>query len=215
MKKIAMFLLVSVLFSVSAMAQKVYGLSKIEQKTSTVFVAYAGEHSELSLEISAWLYRAIKSEPNSYVMMNYVGENGSCRTIARRTSVDYGVYNIDSIGYDEANQLALVYLSNHSVYKSPNMEWLKVQRGQHFERWYVDGETKVLEHCRTVARTVALTTAIPYEIAPRQGATAVRDNGNDQQLELAANLTPSTTKDGISVERVGQRTFTRPALVKE
>lgn len=212
MKKI-FFVCVMMMAVVNVCAQDVFGINKVELIRPNEGVVYAGDHNEFKLNVPAYVYRWVKDEPATWLLAVYNGEGGSEMTVVRRTNVDYGVFSIEKVEYDEANGVALVYLSNKTVYKSKNLDWLKVQPGQHFERWFIDGESKVLEHCRTVARTVKLTTAIPYKIAPRPGATRVVEKAVLD--ENAAIKGSGDVAQLIKVERVGASTKTQTALINK
>lgn len=140
-------------------------------------------------------------------MVDYVGEKGSARTLAHRSKVSYAVLEVDSIGLD-ANDVAEVYLSDKTVYKSPNDEWLKVLKGQHVERWLVDGETKVLSHYRTVPRETPLTTDIPYTTV-----AAVTSTVTTQPVAVVTTPTVTTTRP-VVVTPPANNTAARPALVR-
>ena len=166
----------SVVFSVLAFvanAQKVYD-NVVVTKVGKSFVAKAGPAE--SLPLNPYLYKRVKKAPQDYVLVAYDGENGSVRTLAHKSNVFYNVLAVDSVGYDEAADVAEVFLSDKTKYTSSNEEWLKVLAGQHVEMWYVDGETAVLQHFRTVPRETALTSVVPVI-----GAT-----------ELAQASTPTT-----------------------
>jgi len=182
--------LICVVFAVAAQAQQVYKIDKVV-KDGLKFTAYAGDKA---LPISPFLYKRLKAEPAAYVLVDYVGENGSARTLAHRSKVSYAVLEVDSIGLDDQD-VAEVYLSDKTVYKSPNDEWLKVLKGQHVERWLVDGETKILTHYRTVPRETPLTTDIPYTVA------------------VVTTPTVTNTRP-VVVTPPANNTATRPALIK-
>lgn len=180
-----------VVFAVAAQAQQVFKIDNVV-KEGKDFVVYAGD---TSLYVLADVYKSIKKDIESYVMVVYRGQRGSMATLAHRANVSYAVLAVDSIGLDD-NDVAEVYLSDRSVYKSHNDEWLKVRKGQHVERWLVNGVSKTLQHFRTVPREVPLTTAIPYTTVPKAGSV--------KTTEIAqAQATTTTTVN------------TRPALVRK
>lgn len=203
MRKIA-FLIVCVVFAVAGNAQQVFKLDKVV-KDGLSFTAYAGDKA---LPISPFLYKRLKAEPAAYVMVDYQGENGSARTLAHRSKVSYAVLEVDSIGLD-ANDVAEVYLSDKTVYKSPNDEWLKVLKGQHVERWLVDGETKILTHYRTVPRETPLTTDLPYAVPSRELAVVTT-----QPVAVVTTPTVTTTQPVVVTTPPANNTATRPALVR-
>lgn len=212
--------------TLSINAQQVYGLTSVVKNGKT-FVAYADQQS---LEVNPYLYKRIKKSPTDYVLVVYNGERGTVKTIAHRANVSYAVLSVDSIGYDEDKDMAEVYLSDKSIYKSANDEWLQVLKGQHVERWLIDGETKTLQHFRTVPRDVELTTAIPYETVPgvRQADTAMVSNpaapaakvDNEVTTRALTQVTPPTrptppaAPTGTASVNVN-RTQAHPALVRK
>ena len=219
MKKLIFALVCTMFVALSANAQQVYGLTSVV-KNGKMFVVYAGDQS---LEVNPYLYKRVKKSPADYVLVVYNGERGTVKTVAHRANVNYAVLSVDSIGYDEDKDLAEVYLSDKSVYKSTNDEWLQVLKGQHVERWLIDGETKVLQHFRTVPRDVELTTAIPYETIP--GATrnqvdtvtvSTEVKGNEVATRAAAQVTqPTPLAPPVTVKTNVNRAQAHPALVRK
>lgn len=203
MRKIFCTLITCVVFAVAAQAQQVFKLDKVV-KDGLQFTAYAGDKA---LPISPFLYKRLKAEPAGYVMVDYVGENGSARTLAHRSKVSYAVLSVDSVGLDDQD-VAEVYLSDNTVYKSQNDEWLKVLKGQHVERWLVDGDTKVLSHYRTVPRETPLTTDIPYTTV-----AAVTPTVTTQPVAVVTTPTVTTTRP-VVVTPPANNTAARPALVR-
>ena len=203
MRKIFCTLITCVVFAVAAQAQQVYKLDRAV-RDGLRFIVYAGDKS---LPISPFLYKKLKEEPAGYFLIDYQGENGSARTLVHRTKVSYAVLEVDSIGLDE-NDVAEVYLSDKTIYKSPNNEWLKVQIGQHVERWLVDGETKIIVHYRTVPREIPLTTDLPYAVPSRELAAVTTQ-------PVAVVKPPVTTTQPVVVTTPpANNTATRPALVR-
>ncbi len=189
-KKMKKFFFLSVVFSALALAanaQKVYGLEAVA-KVGKSFVAKAGPES---LPLNPYLYKRVKKAPQEYVLVAYDGENGSVRTLAHKSNVFYNVLAIDSVGYDESADVAEVFLSDKTKYTSSNEEWLKALAGQHVEMWYVDGETAVLQHFRTVPRETALTSVVPV-IGATELAQVSAPQAETADKELASTPTPTT-----------------------
>ena len=193
----AILSLVCVVFAVTAQAQQVYGLTSVE-KNGKEFVVRAGE---LALPVNPYLYKRVKASPESYVLVTYNGEKGSMITVAHRANVSYAVLAVDSVGLDEEKDLAEVYLSDKTIYKSTNDEWLKVLKGQKVERWLVDGETKTLQHFRTVPRETELTNAVPYATVPAGKAEVAQTTVTDSADKVVAQVTANNTQN-------------RPALIR-
>ena len=212
MRKAILSLVCVVFVALNAMGQQVYGLTSVE-KNGKEFVVRVGD---LVLPVNPYLYKRVKKDMASYVLVTYNGEKGSMITVAHRANVSYAVLAVDSVGLDEEKDLAEVYLSDKTVYKSTNDEWLKVLKGQHVERWLVDGETKTLQHFRTVPRDVELTTAVPYATVPAKTEVA--------QVTTAKEVAQVTTAKEVaqvtitaSADKVVAQTFNtqnRPALVR-
>lgn len=198
MRRILFFFVCVIFAAINVNAQQVYGLTSIA-KNGTSFEVRAGD---LVLPVNPYLYKRIKKAPESYALVVYNGTNGSMITVAHRGNINYAVLAVDSIGYNEEADVAEVYLSDKTVYKSTNDEWLKVLKGQHVERWFIDGETKTLEHIRTVPRDVELTNAVPYVTVP----------GAAQQAQVQVP-TANPTKDVAQVTAQGNNAQTRPAII--
>jgi hypothetical protein len=166
MKRFAAILISCVVFSVlSVNAQKVCNLVSVEKIGNGFYVkATNGEQKA----ISPYTYKQVKKALNDYYMVTYDGEQVSDWTLAHKSKVSHIIFEVDSIGYNEDSDVSEVFLSNGELrtkYESPNEVWLKVNKGQHVESWYIDGITKIIEHWRTVPRETPLTTEVPIEAA--------------------------------------------------
>lgn len=206
MRKI-FFFFVCVVFAVTAQAQQVYGLTSVE-KNGKEFVVRAGA---LALPVNPYLYKRVKKDMASYVLVTYKGEKGSMVTVAHRANVSYAVLAVDSVGLD-SNDLAEVYLSDKSIYKSHNDEWLKVLKGQHVERWLVDGETKTLQHFRTVPRETELTNAVPYATVPKAEVAQVISTAS--VVKEVAQVTTASADKMVAQTAQTINTQNRPALIR-
>ena len=171
MKKI--ILIASVVFSVlSVNAQKVFNLQSV-QKVGNGFYAKATNGEQKP--ISPYTYKQVKKAVQDYVLVTYDGEQVSDWTLAHKSKVSHIIYVVDSIGYNEDADVAEIFIRNGDLrmkHESPNEVWLKVNKGQHVESWYIDGLTKIIEHWRTVPRDVPLTTEVPIEAAVATASTA-------------------------------------------
>lgn len=165
MKKIAAILMCVVISVLSANAQKVFNLQSV-QKVGNGFYVTATNGQQKA--ISPYTYKQVKKAVQDYVLVTYDGEQISDWTLAHKSKVSHIIFVVDSIGYNEDADVAEVFIRNGDLrtkYESPNEVWLKVNKGQHVEAWYIDGITKIIEHWRTVPRDVPLTTEVPIEAA--------------------------------------------------
>ncbi|MBR6355839.1 MAG: hypothetical protein IKR92_03185, partial [Alphaproteobacteria bacterium] len=190
MKKV-IFALVCLFVALTGKAEQVYGLTKVE-KVGTSFVAYAGD---LALPINPYLYKRVKKDMASYAMVVFNGEKGTVMTLAHRANISHDILVVDSVGLDAEDQPE-IYLrdvkNTPSVYKTPNDQWLLVQVGQKVERWFIDGETKVIQHFRTVPRETELTSDIPYSTIP--GAVAQQKTAAATDVALVNAPAPQGEK---------------------
>ena len=195
MKKLFLLLMCVVLAGMSGYAQQVFNLDRAEKVSYTSGRVYAGAKS---LEISIYLYTQVNKNITDYCLVEAVCERGYAATVARKSNVRYAVLEVDSVGLNDSN-VAEVYCSDRSVYRTDDMEWLAVQPGQHVERWDVKGETKNLFRIRTVDRKVPLTIEVPMstptEPTPEVVAFRSDNTGTPTRVTppvvLPANNTPN------------------------
>ncbi|MBR1825669.1 MAG: hypothetical protein IJ770_03685 [Alphaproteobacteria bacterium] len=200
MRKKILFLLCVVFSVLTVSAQKVENVVSVT-KSGNGFVATLSTGRTVRVT-NPYLYKRMRKAPSEYCYVTYNGEKKRDETFALKSNVSYAVLTVDSVGYNEDKDLAEVYLSDKTVYCSPNDEWLKVLVGQKVERWWVDGETIDLEHFRTVSRETPETTTVPVETT----------------APVSAQVTPPAGQNGGQMmtppagQGLGQTTTTATAL---
>jgi len=199
MKKIFL-ILVGVVFGVVSQAQSFFAIDAVNRLSDTEFQVSAGAQT---LRVSPYLYEKMKGHQADYLLVTYVGTEGSMVTVAARSQIQYMVCNVDSIGIDDTNT-PLVYLSNGRVYKSQNRDWLTVQPGQRVAACVVNGETKVLTRkWHTVPRETELTTTIPVSPAPT--APVVRLTEENKQVAPTTTEKPTVVTVQPATATSGQQ----------
>ena len=187
MRKILFFLCV---IAITAQAQKFEGVISVRQ-SGNKFVANLATGRSVQVP-NPHLYRRILKSPGDFVYVSYDGDSIKVETFALRSNVSYKVVAVDSVGYDEKNDLAEVYFSDKTTYRSPNSEWLKVKKGRHVAMCDVDGETKIFRRLpHTVGEDVAETNLVPIAApAPTTEAPAATVSAPVATAEAQAASTP-------------------------